>query len=81
MAKPKNMAELRDQLLDAFEQLKTDPRRINQCAELANIAGKTINTVRAELEYALMRGEMPEIKFLGETSGKPLPAGARRLLS
>jgi hypothetical protein len=80
MSKPKDMTELRDQLLDAFEQLKGDPRRVIQVKELTNTAGKVINTVKSQLEYALLRGEEPEIAFMGKTSGRPLKSGARALL-
>lgn len=80
MSKPKDMTELRDQLLDAFEQLKGDPRRVIQVKELTNTAGKVINTVKSQLEYSLLRGEEPEIPFMGKTSGRPLKSGARALL-
>ena len=81
MSKPKDMTDLREQLLDAFEQLKGDPRRVIQVKELTNTAGKVINTVKAQLEYSLLRGEEPEIAFMGKTSGRPLKSGARALLS
>ena len=80
MSKPKDMTELRDQLLDAFESLKGDPRRVIQVKELTNTAGKIIGTAKSQMEYALMRGEEPEIPFMGKTSGRPLKSGARLLL-
>lgn len=79
MNKPTNITELRDQLLEAFDQLKGDPRRAMQVKELTNTAGKVISTVKAQLEYSLMRGEEPEIPFMGITSGKSLKSGARAL--
>jgi len=77
MAKPKDITELRDQLLDAFDWVKGDPRRANPVKEMANAAGKVIGTVKCQLEYALLKGEEPEIPFLGKTSGKPLKSNAR----
>lgn len=65
MAKPKNIEELRDELMDAYEMVKTDPRRGNQVKEMVNAAGKVIGTLKLQLEYALMRGERPVIAFLG----------------
>jgi hypothetical protein len=56
---------LRDQLLDAYESVKADPRRVNQVKEMANTAGKVLNTLKLQLEYAGMRGEKPCIEFLG----------------
>lgn len=79
MAKPKDITELRDQLLDAFDWVKADPRRAMQVKEMSNAAGKVLGTVKAQLEYALLKGEEPEIAFLGKTSGKPLRSGAKLL--
>jgi len=79
MAKPKDITELRDQLLDAFDAVKTDPRRANQVKEQTNAAGKILASVKAQLEYALLKGEEPEIPFMGKTSGKPLRSGAKLL--
>ena len=79
MAKPKDITELRDQLLDAFDSVKCDPRRSMQVKEMSNAAGKVLGTVKAQLEYALLKGEEPEIPFLGKTSGRPLRSGAKLL--
>lgn len=80
MARPKDIVELRDQLLDAYDLLAKDPKREGQVAELANTAGKVLATVKHQLEYAALRGEEPDIAFMGKTSGRPLPANSRRLL-
>lgn len=61
--------------------VKEDPRRANQVKEMSNAAGKVLGTVKAQLEYALMRGEEPEIPFLGKTSGRPLKSTARKMLA
>lgn len=79
MSKPKDMTELRDQLLEAFDQLKGDPRRVIQVKELTNTAGKIINTVKSQMEYAMLRAEEPDIAFMGKTSGVPLKSGAKLL--
>lgn len=73
MATPKDITELRDQLLDAFQWVKEDPRRANQVKEMVNAAGKAIATVKCQIEYAALRGEQPDIPFIGKTTGKPLP--------
>lgn len=80
MATPKNIEELRDQLLDAFEWVKQDPRRANQVKEMTNAAGKAISSIKIQLEYCLMRGELPEIPFIGKTSGKPLKSAHIKML-
>jgi hypothetical protein len=78
---PNNITDLREQLLEAFAWVKTDPRRANQVKEMTNAAGKIIGTLKTELEYCILRGEIPDIAFMGKTSGKPLPLGAKMLRS
>ncbi len=72
MAAPTNIDQLRVQLLEAFDWVKTDPRRANQVKEMTNAAGKILGTLKTQLEYSMLRGEEPDIPFMGKTSGKPL---------
>lgn len=72
MSAPKNITELRNELLESFDLVKKDPRRLAQAQELANTAGKVIASVKLQLEYSLMLNQEPEIPFLGTTTGKPL---------
>jgi hypothetical protein len=60
----KNIRDLRSELCSVFEQLKGDPRRVDQAKELSNAAGKIIGTCKVEIEYAGMRKEKPTIQFL-----------------
>jgi hypothetical protein len=76
---PKNISELRDQLLESFTWVKDDPRRANQVKEMVNAAGKVLASVKCQLEYSLLKGEEPDIQFMGKTSGKPLRSGAKLL--
>ena len=80
MSQPKDITELRDQLLNAFDMVKTDPRRANQVKEMVNAAGKIIGSVKMQLEYSLLRGEEPEIAFMGKGSGKAMKTNAVKLL-
>jgi hypothetical protein len=77
MATPKDINELRTQILDAFDWVKQDPRRANQVKEMSNAAGKVVAMLKLQVEYSLYRNEEPEIPFLGKTSGKPLTKGVR----
>ena len=79
MPKPKDINELREQLLDAFDWVKQDARRANQVKEMTNAAGKVLSTVKAQMEYAVIKGEEPEIEFLGKTTGRALKPGAKLL--
>lgn len=67
MSRINNIHELRADLLEAYEELRKDPRRVNQAKESANLAGKILGTLSAEMEYAAMRKEQPEIPFMGKT--------------
>ena len=64
MATPKNIEELRTDLLDVYQWVKADPRRAGQCKEMTNAAGKIIGTLKLELEYSMLRKEAPNIAFL-----------------
>jgi len=64
MPKITNIQDLRTDLIDAYESLKADPRRVVQVSELANTAGKIIGSVKIELEYALLKKERPNLPFL-----------------
>ncbi len=66
MSTPSNIEELRTELLNAFAMVKADPRRVNQCKEMSNAAGKVIGTLKIEIEYAQMRGEKPQIDFIAK---------------
>lgn len=79
MSKPIVITELRDKLLDVFESVVNDPRRAIQAKEATNAAGKIIATAKLQMEYAFLKGEDPDIPFMGKTSGKPLRAGAKLL--
>jgi hypothetical protein len=71
MSKPRDLNELRDQLLDTFDQVRNDPRRVVQAKEVANVAGKVIATLKLQLEYAALqleydkqKKEQPTIPFI-----------------
>ena len=59
-----NIKELRDSLMDNYEQTKSGQMEKGTCKELANTAGKIINTLRAELEFMAMTGVKKDIAFL-----------------
>lgn len=69
MSKIKTNDQLRNDLLEAYELLKADPRRLNQVAELANTAGKVIQSAKLEIEYQVYRKKIkdfPKIQFMEE---------------
>lgn len=62
--KLKNCDELRNELSIVFERLKAGEIKPGEAAEMANIAGKMINSAKAQIEYYAMRKETPRIGFL-----------------
>ena len=63
----KNCDELRDELALVFERLKAGAIKPGEAAEMANIAGKMINSAKAQIEYYALRKEAPRINFLEAT--------------
>lgn len=60
----KNIEDLRNELTRLFSDIKAGSTDIKAAAEMNNTAGKIINSIKVELEYAALRKESPEIKFL-----------------
>ncbi len=79
MAAPKNITELRDQLLEVFETIKKDPKKTKQATVMVNAGRAILGTVKAQIDYAVLRNEEPEIQFLGKTSGRELKPGVKLL--
>ena len=59
-----NAHELRTELAAVFAQLKAGAIKPSEAAELANLAGKMINSAKVQVEYYALRKESPEIAFL-----------------
>lgn len=60
----KNADELRAELAEVFAKLKSGQIKPGEAAELANLAGKMINSAKAQVEYYALRKEAPSIQFL-----------------
>ena len=60
----KNANELRAALSKVFTDLQNGDIQAKDASELANIAGKMINSAKVQVEYYALRKESPEISFL-----------------
>ena len=60
----KNVVELREELAIAFEGLSNGKLCSKNASEMANLAGKMINSAKVQLEYHALRKDTPNIKFL-----------------
>jgi hypothetical protein len=63
-----NVTELRNQLAEVFADLRAGNIEHKNAAELANLAGKMINSAKTQLEYYAQREETPNIPFLSESN-------------
>ena len=61
-----NITTLRGELYKVFQDLRSGEVDVKVAAEMNNTAGKIINTLRTELQYAELRGDPPNISFLNE---------------
>lgn len=62
-----NANDVRNELARVFADLKAGTISTKEASEFANIAGKMINSAKAQLEYAKVREETPTIDFLKST--------------
>ena len=59
-----NITELRASLADNYTKMKANKMGLNLGKELANTAGKMINSLKVELEYNSLMGIKEVIPFL-----------------
>lgn len=65
----KTINELRDSLLKLYGDIKEANVDVKAAAEMNNTAGKIINSVKVEMEYATLREVKPSIPFLEYVAG------------
>lgn len=64
----KNATQLRRDLAQVFEELRSGAIDTKHASELANIAGKMIISAKAQIEYYELTGDKPKISFLDEST-------------
>lgn len=69
----KNATDLRNELIEVFKGLRNGEVEIKDAVELNNTAGKIINSAKVQLAYHALRGERPEIEFLGDSPVEDAP--------
>ena len=60
------ISDLRVELLNVFNNLKTGELSPQVASEMSNAAGKIIATAKTQLLYSQLRKEKPSIKYLDE---------------
>ena len=58
-----NIRELTADLGRVYSELRNRSIEIKEATEIANVAGKLINGVKAEMAYQIARKEKPSIPF------------------
>lgn len=61
----KTITEVRDDLLELFDLLRCGAIDPKVAVEMHNNAGKVISSAKVQLAYHALRGEAPDIPFLG----------------
>lgn len=59
-----NIKQLRDDLLNVYQDLRKGEISTSEVKEAVNAAGKIVSTCKVQLDYAKLRGDVPEIPFL-----------------
>lgn len=67
----KNCNELRDQLAQVFQELRAGAITVDQASELANVAGKMINSAKVQVAYYELLRTTPHIDFLSDDVRAP----------
>lgn len=62
-----NITQLRDELLELFDNLRIGKVKPVTAKEINNTAGKIIGSAKVQLEYCKLAQIKPEIPFLGMT--------------
>jgi len=64
MTKPTNTKELRDVLCETIAAVRAKSITPDAAEAVSNAAGKIVASLRVELEYRRMRGEVPKMQFM-----------------
>lgn len=59
-----NIADIRDELVQVFNDLRAGKIEARDAVEINNTAGKIISACKVQIAYHALRGEAPEIAFL-----------------
>jgi hypothetical protein len=62
-----NILELRNDLIESYEQLKGGKMSLRDAKERANLAGKIMGSAKLQLEYNVYAKRQTKIKFLEAT--------------
>ena len=61
---PMNIESLRSILIETVSGLRAGHTTPSTAEAISNASGKIIASIRVQLEYARMRGEVPKLQFM-----------------
>lgn len=61
---PNNIIELRRTLCETIAAVRAGTTNPDAAEAVSNAAGKIVGSLRVELEYRRMRGEVPQLQFM-----------------
>ena len=70
MNTPTNTTELRAVLCDTIAAVRSKEITPDAAEAVSNASGKIISSLRVELEYRKMRGEVPTLPFLEQSDSR-----------
>lgn len=68
MAIPRNMTQLRDAVLESFQDLRLGKIDISTAMATCKMADSVVGTVKAELDYCKQTKQIPQIAFINQGS-------------
>lgn len=69
MAEIKTMQQLREKVLQAFDDLEEGKIDISEAATIAKLSETVISGLKSEMQYSILTNQTPQIPFYGEQSG------------
>ncbi len=65
-AKIKNIDQLRDKVLEAFDQLSAGQIDTQEAGVIAKLSETIISGIKTQMDYARLTGSQPVLPFLGK---------------
>lgn len=59
-----NVKQLRDSMIESFEQLKNGELKVKEAKEITNLAGKIILSAKVQMDYNKMLNLTRQVDFL-----------------
>jgi hypothetical protein len=64
--KPTNITELRDMVLDTFQDLKEGKIETSEALSISKLCDTVLGTIKTEIDYAKLTSQTPQISFMGQ---------------